>query len=96
MDPIDSIQFVHPVEDLLDEAEQAIFKLAESRVGTEATELKVLLQENVRTAPSPRGRTLTGLDTGYIDLNEMTSGLQDGDMIIIGRPPVVWVRRRWR
>ncbi len=76
-----------PVEDLLDEAEQAIFQLAESRVGVEATELKTLLQETYERLQAHEGRTITGLDTGFVDLNEMTSGIQNGDMIIIAARP---------
>lgn len=76
-----------PVGTLLDQAEQKIFNLAETRVNDEATELKVLLQETYARLEAHDGRHLTGLDTGYFELNEMTNGLQNGEMIIVAARP---------
>ena len=76
-----------PVGDILDRAEQEIFRLAETRSGQEASELKVLLQETFARLEAQEGRYLTGLDTGFTELNEMTSGLQDGEMVIVAARP---------
>lgn len=76
-----------PVGNLLDQAEQKIFSLADSRVSDEATELKVLLQETYARLEAHDGRHLTGLDTGYFELNDMTNGLQNGEMIIVAARP---------
>jgi len=75
------------VATLLDQAEQKIFSLADSRVSDEATELKVLLQETYARLEAHDGSQLNGLDTGYFELNEMTNGLQKGEMIIIAARP---------
>ncbi len=77
------------VGDQLDQAEQRIFKLAESGVKEDASELKVLLEETYARieAQHERGHSLTGLDTGYYELNEMTSGLQNGEMVIVAARP---------
>ncbi len=78
---------------LLDEAESRIFQIAESgaRLGQGLLEIKPVLArvfERIdhlyhRDNPSD----VTGVPTGFIDLDRMTAGLQPGDLIIIaGRP----------
>ena len=76
-----------PVGNLLDQAEQKIFSLAETRVNEDAAELKHLLQEVYARIEAHDGRALTGLETGYFELDEMTNGLQDGEMIIVAARP---------
>ncbi|MAE64892.1 MAG: replicative DNA helicase [Phycisphaeraceae bacterium] len=73
--------------DQLDAAEKAIFLLRDADVGGDAARLNDLLQELYAQLESREGQFLTGLDTGFTQLNEMTSGLQEGEMIIVaGRP----------
>ncbi len=72
---------------LLDEAEQKIFSLAETRINQDAAELKALLQETYALLEAHDGRQLTGLETGYYELDDMTNGLQNGEMIIIAARP---------
>src|SRR5438093_12889 len=78
---------------LLDEAESKIFQIAESgaRLGQGLLEIKPVLArvfERIdhlyhRDNPSD----VTGVPTGFIDLDRMTAGLQPGDLVIIaGRP----------
>ncbi len=76
-----------PVDELLDEAEQHIFQLAESKSSTEATDLNTLLQETYARLEAHDGRALTGLESGFFELDEMTSGLQNGEMVIIAARP---------
>lgn len=81
------------VKDLLDEAEQKVFEIAEAgnknsqgfvampEVLGEVVERIQMLYD--RDDPSE----VTGTPTGYVDLDRMTSGLQPGDMIVVaGRP----------
>jgi replicative DNA helicase len=77
--------------ELLDEAERSVFRIAENqRVhGTGPVKVDALLKKAVARvdelyhADSP----LTGLSTGYKQLDEMTSGLQRADLIVVaGRP----------
>ena len=81
------------VGQLLDEAESKIFQIAESgtRKDQGLLEIKPVLArvyERIdhlyhRDNPS----NITGVPTGYVKLDEMTSGLQGGDLVIIaGRP----------
>ncbi len=74
-------------EDLINGAEAEIFKLAERRGGEQASSLNELLEETFARLEASEGKYLTGLDTGFADLNELTSGFQKGEMIIVaGRP----------
>ena len=81
------------VKDLLDEAEQKVFEIAEAgnknsqgfvampEVLGEVVERIQMLYD--RDDPSE----ITGTPTGFVDLDRMTSGLQPGDMIVVaGRP----------
>ena len=71
----------------LDRAEQSIFQLAEQRTTTDVVELKQLLQDLYAQLEAQEGRHITGVETGFTDLDEKSAGLQEGDMIIVaGRP----------
>ncbi len=78
-----------PVTTQLDVAEQEIFKLAETGASEEASGLGELLHElhDQIAARVDEGRVITGIETGYYELDEMTSGLQKGEMIIIAARP---------
>ena len=76
-----------PVSEQLDLAEQEIFRLAESGLSEDAPKLNELLQEIYTQIENHDGRHITGLETGYYELDEMTSGLQKGEMIILAARP---------
>jgi replicative DNA helicase len=76
---------------LLDEAETRILEIGESggRSSESFQEMsKVLAEVMSRLDELHRNpNSVTGKATGYMDLDEMTTGLQDGDLIIVaGRP----------
>jgi replicative DNA helicase len=79
-----------PVLDLLDEAEQKIFRIAEQNSrGADARSIGSLLAyavnriDEVFHSDSP----ISGLETGYTDFDAMTCGLQSSELIILaGRP----------
>lgn len=77
------------VNQIVDDAERLIFAVGQRRTQQYFTHLKPLLFtafEDAERAHSTRQR-LTGLETGYTRMDEMTSGLQPSDFIIIaGRP----------
>ncbi|MCE9590272.1 MAG: replicative DNA helicase [Planctomycetes bacterium] len=75
------------VGQILDEAEQAIFKIAEAKVGADASDLKTLLHETMLRLENHDGRVVTGMETGFYELDEMTSGLQPGELIILAARP---------
>lgn len=81
------------VKQILDDAERRIFEIAEA--GNRATNgfvpIQPLLGEVVERMETLLARDsqsdITGLPTGFADLDRMTSGLQPGDMIVVaGRP----------
>ena len=81
------------VKTLLDDAEQRIFQIAEA--GNRSTNgfvaIQPLLGEVVERMETLLARDsqsdITGVATGFVDLDRMTSGLQPGDMIVVaGRP----------
>ena len=81
------------VKTLLDEAEQKIFQIAEAgnRNNAGFVAIQPLLGEVVERMETLLARDnqsdITGVATGFVDLDRMTSGLQPGDMIVVaGRP----------
>ncbi len=81
------------VKQLLDEAESKIFAIAEEGArGTQGfIEIQPLLTQVVERIDELYNRDnqseITGVPTGMVDLDRMTSGLQPGDLIIVaGRP----------
>ncbi|MGI5818870.1 MAG: replicative DNA helicase [Armatimonadota bacterium] len=73
----------------LDESEQRIFEIAQQRSSREYEEIGPLVHETFRhlEEASKRGDSVTGIPTGLRDLDQMTAGLQKGDLIILaGRP----------
>ena len=79
-------------EDRIDEAQAIIFALAESRQASgkdEDDDIGSILPGVVEDIQGrfDRGGQITGISTGFHDLDEKTCGLQGGDLIIIaGRP----------
>jgi len=74
---------------ILDRAEQKIFAITDRRVRQGLVSLKELLKpafEQIQ-ALYERKTLVTGVPSGYEDLDKMTSGFQPGDLVIIaGRP----------
>ncbi|MCY2924756.1 MAG: replicative DNA helicase, partial [Planctomycetota bacterium] len=72
---------------IVDEAERKVFHIASQHIGDSATSLKDLLNSTFATLLAQEGKLLTGLSTGYDQLNELTAGFQKGEMIVIGARP---------
>jgi replicative DNA helicase len=71
----------------LDEAERKIFAVTDKKISGSAVALKDLVTRVYELIEKREGRRVTGLSTGYFELDELTCGLQNGEMIIIaGRP----------
>ncbi len=80
---------VDDVDTVVDQAERTIFEVSAKRTTQFFFPLRPLLNEafeKIDTLYHEKGVT-TGVDTGYNDLNYITSGLQDGDLIIIAARP---------
>jgi replicative DNA helicase len=78
-----------PAEDVLNEAEAAIFQLSEKRIGRGFLGIPEIVKESFGSVDAllKRGQRVTGLETHYTDLDEMTSGLQKADLVIIAARP---------
>jgi replicative DNA helicase len=78
-----------PAEDILNDAEAAIFQLSEKRIGRGFMGVQEIVKESFGSIDAllQRGQRITGLATHYSDLDEMTSGLQKSDLIIIAARP---------
>ncbi len=82
-----------PVSEILDEAEAKVFSIAEegSRGTQGFADIQSLLTKAVERIDELYSRDgnneVTGIPTGFTDLDRMTSGLQEGDLVIVaGRP----------
>jgi replicative DNA helicase len=76
-------------EEVLNDAEAAIMQLSEKRIGRGFLGVQEIVKESFGSVDAllQRGQRITGLATHYTDLDEMTSGLQRADLVIIaGRP----------
>jgi replicative DNA helicase len=74
---------------LLDEAERAIFAIAEDRIRQGFVPLRDLVQSSFATIEKlQQHKGLdTGVPTGFVDLDEMTSGLQPSDLVLVAARP---------
>jgi len=74
---------------LLDSVERDLIKLTQQRDYTGLKDISVVVQQaqEVIESYSNRGGELTGIGTGFTDLDRMTSGLQGGEMIVIAARP---------
>ncbi len=71
----------------LDEAEQRIFAITDRNISAGASALKDLVVRSFELIESRQGSHVTGLSTGYYELDDLTCGLQNGEMVIVaGRP----------
>jgi replicative DNA helicase len=75
--------------DLVDRAEQLIFELSQSRVTSEFAHIEALLKESFEriTALYEAGEEVTGVPSGFRDIDRLTSGFQAGNLIILAARP---------
>jgi replicative DNA helicase len=76
---------------ILDKAEKAIFDIAEHRIRQGFVGIREIVKQSFRTIDqlSQSKELVTGLPTGFVDLDEKTSGLQKGDLIIVAARPAM-------
>ena len=77
------------IDTLVDEAEQAIFEIAGSKNNKNFTALKRIIPGAFEKVEQlyKRKEHITGVPTGYFEIDKMTAGLQPSDLIILaGRP----------
>src|SRR5687767_2553735 len=74
---------------ILDEAESAIFSVADDRLKAGFVPMRDLVKESFPKIELlfEQKRLITGVPTGFVDLDEMTRGFQGGDLVIIAARP---------
>ena len=79
------------VFDLLDEAENDLFQVAQSNIRKTGDSMSSLVQSAITRIQElgEKAEGLSGVPTGFRDLDEMTSGLQPSDMIILAARPAM-------
>ncbi len=77
------------VVDLVDRAEQIVFAISQSRVSSEFSHIEQLLKESFEriTALYEAGAEVTGIPSGFRDIDRITSGFQPGNLVVIAARP---------
>jgi replicative DNA helicase len=77
------------IERFLDEAERLIFEVSEKRVRPAFFKMSEMIMDTVKTVERlfERKEMVTGVPTGFLDLDRMTAGLQPADLIIVAARP---------
>jgi replicative DNA helicase len=78
-----------PASVILDRAEQRMFDLANVRITGAAKSLTETLHETFEILDKNTGEHITGTPTGYVEIDNLTCGLQKGELIIIAARPSV-------
>ena len=74
---------------ILDEAESAIFSIADDKLKAGFVQMRDLVKDSFPKIEQlfEQKRLITGVPTGFVDLDEMTRGFQPGDLIIVAARP---------
>jgi replicative DNA helicase len=77
------------VAELVDRAEQVVFDLAQSRVSGDFSHIEELLKQSFEriTQLYEAGVEVTGVPSGFRDLDHLTSGFQPGNLVILAARP---------
>lgn len=73
--------------EVLDKAEMAVFEIAQQQQLADPQALKDLLQLEIDRIESQEGKGISGVPTGYLDLDDLLRGMQPGEMIIVAARP---------
>ena len=76
-------------DELVDQAERIIFNISDKRIKTSFVGLKDLIKGSFETIEHlyDKKSAITGVASGFTQLDELTSGFQRGDLIVIGGRP---------
>ena len=78
------------VTTLVDESENAIFRISEGKAGGQVLSIASAIEETFKRIDSTAGRGgLTGVPSGFYDLDELTCGFSGGQLIIIAARPAM-------
>ncbi|MHC4982076.1 MAG: replicative DNA helicase [Planctomycetota bacterium] len=72
---------------IIDASEQRVFEIRSQQIGDNTSTLDNLIMQVFETIENTAGQLITGIASGYHELDDLTSGFQPGEMIILaGRP----------
>lgn len=79
------------VDDLLQEAEGKLFEISQRNVKKDVTQIDPVIKQAIEQIQAAANRTsgLSGLESGYHELDKLTSGWQNSDLIIIAARPAM-------
>ncbi|MDE6344122.1 MAG: replicative DNA helicase [Muribaculaceae bacterium] len=79
------------VDDLLQEAEGKLFEISQRNVKKDVTQIDPVIKQAIEQIEAASNRTtgLSGLETGYTEIDKITSGWQASDLIIIAARPAM-------
>ena len=75
----------------VDQAENMVFEIAQGRSSDSMADMRTLIEQNLDRLEMlyERDEQITGTPTGFVDLDELTSGLQPNALIVIGARPAM-------
>jgi replicative DNA helicase len=76
-----------PAQNVLESAEQKIFRIAQKREGGTFSTANELVNETMRMIEESEGRGFMGVRTGFHELDEMANGFQRGEMLVLAARP---------
>jgi replicative DNA helicase len=85
----ESYESQHDADNLVDKAESLVFEIASRKVQTRMVPLKEIIKDSIEAIDSlyQHKANVTGLPTGFFELDAMTAGLQSSDLVVVaGRP----------
>ncbi len=72
---------------VIDYAERSVFEVAEDKTGQSFYQLNQIIQTNIATIEANQGKWITGVPSGFERLDNLTSGFQNSDLIILAARP---------
>jgi len=74
---------------LIDLAQSQVFDIAEQKVQSGFTNIRDIVKSSFGTIDDllERGQRVTGIETGFVELDNMTSGLQPGELVVVASRP---------
>jgi len=75
--------------DMLSRAEERVFRILDSKGDTQVRPIRDVLHESLARidARMQHAHTYGGLETGFIDFDELTGGLHDSELVILAARP---------
>ena len=77
------------VEDIIDFAERAVFEITEDKASQSYFAISRIIDANIKALEEKQGNRslVTGVPTGFLQIDKLTSGLQNSDLIILAARP---------